>query len=318
MSNFKFFFIVIELNLWVKLFTKSLKDEYGEYVVITNVVDCIGFQFAKAFAKKGHSLILIASKSEVLERVKSALEKCVKPGRKVEIIVYDETQPEHVYFVKVEKLLHEVKDKIGILLNNCSLKLKPGNKLLDYSRNDILELLYANVAYPVLITQLVIPFMIENKKGLIVNVTMPDNFRPVEHKGFPHVMREFIKFFGEVISRDCDAHNIDVQTVNPGWISNRRQGSKRFPDFLLQSPATFVDSVMPCVGRTDKSCGCLIHSILREFLNNAPKIVHETIYYAYRAVNGKYDDLNESQEIDDMMKELEENIKECDCEIHDQ
>ncbi|RWS20945.1 uncharacterized protein B4U80_11970, partial [Leptotrombidium deliense] len=289
-------------------------EKYGEYVVITNVVDTIGFEFAKAFAKQGHSLVLIATKSEQLEKVKHALEKCLHTDKKIVILTYDEKQPEEENFSSFEKALTEVKDKIGILVNNCTIRFKSGDNFLEYSRSEILDLMYADIGNPLLITRIIVPIMAENKRGLILNVTIPNNFRPVEHKGFPHVMREFVDFFGTLIKKECESYNIKVQTLNPGWIEKGRKGSKRFPSFLVQTPTSFVESVMPSVGTTDKTTGFWLHTVFGRIIMHTPDFIHKCIYYLYRAVNGAYDDLNQTEEGEQLISDLEHLIKQNECE----
>ncbi|RWS02472.1 hydroxysteroid dehydrogenase-like protein 3, partial [Leptotrombidium deliense] len=63
-----------KLFVWPYIRKLDFIKLYGEYVIITAACEGIGFEFAKQFLKRGHSVVLIDTNSDDLNRAKDELE----------------------------------------------------------------------------------------------------------------------------------------------------------------------------------------------------------------------------------------------------
>jgi 17beta-estradiol 17-dehydrogenase / very-long-chain 3-oxoacyl-CoA reductase len=54
---------------------------YGEWVVITGATDGIGLEYAREFAKRGHSLVLVGRNETKLNKSKQELSRHVNPSK---------------------------------------------------------------------------------------------------------------------------------------------------------------------------------------------------------------------------------------------
>ena len=87
---FSFIFITtvsgFRVYLWSRLWKTNFRKVYGEWVVITGATDGIGLEYAKEFADRGHSLILIGRNPDKLDSVKRLLTTKTSPDKVVTIV----------------------------------------------------------------------------------------------------------------------------------------------------------------------------------------------------------------------------------------
>lgn len=66
--------------MWSRLWSIDLKKKYGDWVVITGATDGIGLEYAREFARRGHSLILVGRSEAKLAKVKTELSRLLNPN----------------------------------------------------------------------------------------------------------------------------------------------------------------------------------------------------------------------------------------------
>ena len=76
----------IRTHIWSRIWTIDLKKKYGEWVVITGATDGIGLEYAREFARRGHSLVLVGRNETKLTRVKQELSRLLNPSKIVTVI----------------------------------------------------------------------------------------------------------------------------------------------------------------------------------------------------------------------------------------
>lgn len=134
-------------------------------VFITGASSGIGQACAIRFAKEGYRLIINGRRSDKLE----ALEKQIRQDYKVETfkLVFDVKKREEV--IKGIASLPKEWSKIDILINNAGLAagLDP---IQEGSEMDWEQMIDTNVKGLLFVSQAVIPGMIENKSGHIINI----------------------------------------------------------------------------------------------------------------------------------------------------
>lgn len=72
-----------------------MRKKYGEWVVITGATDGIGLEYAREFANRGHSLILVGRNENKLENVKRQLTTILSSNKVVTLKAdFDDSSPE--------------------------------------------------------------------------------------------------------------------------------------------------------------------------------------------------------------------------------
>ncbi|KAI2623747.1 short chain dehydrogenase/reductase [Xylaria nigripes] len=130
------------------------------WALITGSSDGIGKALAFELADHGFNVLLHGRNSSKLEAVRAELQKS-HPDVEVRILVADASQCHRVEAVDFERIRDEVADlHLTVLINCAGAGPKPTFGLLEeYSRDDILNTLYLNAAFPALLTATLLPVL---------------------------------------------------------------------------------------------------------------------------------------------------------------
>ncbi|MGL4781232.1 MAG: SDR family NAD(P)-dependent oxidoreductase [Bacteroidales bacterium] len=134
-------------------------------ILITGATSGIGEALAINLAKKGYSLILTGRRAERLEKLRTDLIK--EYSAKIETLCFDIRNKECV-FEMIDQLPIEWMN-ISVLINNAGLAagLAP---IQDGLLNDWEQMIDTNIKGLLYITKAVLPMMIKNQRGHIINV----------------------------------------------------------------------------------------------------------------------------------------------------
>lgn len=142
-----------------------MKDLKGKKVFITGATSGIGKSAAYKFAELGADLILAARRKDRLEKISDNL--ISKYSVKVNIIEMDVRNFDEVRS-KTESLSEEWKN-ISILVNNAGLA-RGLNTVHEGSVQDWNEMIDTNVKGLLFVSRCVIPLMLKNNSGHIINI----------------------------------------------------------------------------------------------------------------------------------------------------
>lgn len=133
-----------------------------KYTIITGASRGIGKELAYVNANKGHNLILIARRYDLLLKIKSDLQ--AKYNVLIECIKCDLTNLE-----ETEKIINFINDNylINCLINNAGIGLF--ESIEDIKKESLLSQTTLNFITPILITKILIPQLRQNN-GSIINI----------------------------------------------------------------------------------------------------------------------------------------------------
>jgi NADP-dependent 3-hydroxy acid dehydrogenase YdfG len=137
----------------------------AQFAFVTGATSGFGEATARLLAENGYSLILMARRKERLENLKNELasEKCY-----VHILQTD-VRNENEVTEAVNSLPDEVKSNIRILVNNAGLAVGRG-PIESGITDDWERMIDTNIKGLLYVTKAVVPFLIANKSGHIVNI----------------------------------------------------------------------------------------------------------------------------------------------------
>ncbi|KAG8543017.1 hypothetical protein GDO81_025588 [Engystomops pustulosus] len=176
MFNFLYFcYTLIQLHVtpWLLNKTKHIQH-YGEWAIVTGATAGIGKEYAEELAKHGMNILLISRSKEKLQEVSDAITKTY--GVKTRFIIADFSRGQDVY-----PTIKEVVDDldIGILVNNAGLFYEFPERFAKVPEDKVWEIINVNIAAAVMMAHIVLPGMVERKRGAIVNVTSATCCQPV-------------------------------------------------------------------------------------------------------------------------------------------
>lgn len=175
---------------------------------ITGASVGFGEAIARRFVKEGHSVIALARRREKLEALQSALgrEKC-------HIIACDICDTNAVESA-LQNLPESFKN-IDILVNNAGLAL--GLSSAESAEiGDWEQMISVNITALVKLTRLVLPQMVANRKGHIINIGSIAGSYPYPGGNIYGASKAFVKQFSLNLRADLYDKNIRVTNIEPG------------------------------------------------------------------------------------------------------
>lgn len=190
-----------------------MKNLKSKIVFITGATSGIGKSAAYQFAELGADLILSARRKERLDDISKDLES--KYGIEVNMMPMDVQNYEFVKF-QVNSLEDKWK-KIDILLNNAGLARGMGS-VKDGSVEDWNEMIDTNVKGLLYVSKCVIPLMLENNSGHIINIGSIAGREVYPNGNVYCASKHAVDAITKSMRMELLESNIKVSTIDPGLV----------------------------------------------------------------------------------------------------
>jgi len=176
--------------------------------LVTGATAGIGAAYANLLAKEGFDLVLVARDLPRLNKVAKELGKTF--GIKTECIKADLTKPAQL--AKVEKRLASSAKPIEVLINNAGFGIK--DSFIDSDLNREQELLDVLVTAPMRLTHAVLPNMIKQNNGVVVNVSSIASWIA---GGTYSAAKSYLTVFSEYLNNELKGTKVKVSALCPGF-----------------------------------------------------------------------------------------------------
>eukprot|EP00536_Pseudo-nitzschia_multiseries_P003990 jgi/Psemu1/64411/estExt_Genemark1.C_640017 len=270
--------VLATLNLCLKAVSNIYKTflrpannfkKYGKWAVITGATDGIGKAYAFAFAKKGMSILLISRTESKLQDVKKEIE-AKNYGVEVSYLVCDYSKFDKAAQEKVAKVVKDL--EVGVLVNNVGVSYRYPMFFHELSDSEVQDLMTMNIDSTVWMTRMVIPGMLERKKGAIVNISsasaMYDLPLLAEYSG----SKSFIEKFSRALNAEYKSKGVTCQCQIPFYVATKL--AKQRKSLMVPSPPEFVALAIKWVGYDDCVVSpFLLHAIQGWILDILPNSV---------------------------------------------
>jgi 3-hydroxy acid dehydrogenase/malonic semialdehyde reductase len=179
--------------------------------LITGATSGIGKATAELFAEKKINLILCGRRNDKLIDLKSKLESKVD----VKILSFDIENE-----IETEKALQSLGDsleKINILINNagCAIGFTPFDQA---SYLDMAKMIDVNVLGLLNISKKIIPFLIKNKSGIIINLGSIAGKEVYANGAVYCASKHAVDAITKGMRIDLNPYGIKVASINPGMV----------------------------------------------------------------------------------------------------
>ncbi len=183
----------------------------SKIVFITGATSGFGKACAEIFAENQYSLILNGRREDKLQELKKELEQ--KFNSKVLLLPFDVQKKEDV-FNAINQLPEEWK-KIDVLINNAGLAL--GRDLFqDADLSDWETMIDTNVKGLLYVSMAVVPLMIQQKSGHIINLGSIAGKETYERGNVYCATKSAVDKISQAMRIDLLQHNIKVTAIHPG------------------------------------------------------------------------------------------------------
>jgi len=208
------------------------------YALITGASSGIGECFARALAVRGQNLVLVARSFDKLRAL--AEELGAKHSVRVEPVGMDLSEPGAAD--RLAQLLAERKLTIDLLVNNAGFGARGEFWKLKLARQS--EMLRLNIAVLVELTYLLLPRMMAERRGAIVNVSSTAGFQPIPYTSIYAATKAFVTNFSLGLAEELRPYGVTVVTLCPGGTATNffQASGHEHPKVLgtLQSPEEVV------------------------------------------------------------------------------
>ncbi len=220
----------------------------GSVAIVTGASRGIGKAIALTLAKNGASLVINGTNRELLNELAVQIEKL---GKKCFILVGDAAKPETA--ANVVRTAIDAFGRIDILINNAGINMR--SSTLEMELTDWQNVLDVNLNGTLYFCKTVLPFMIEQKYGKIVNVSSTAA-KTAHRNAAPSygASKAGVNYLTRHLALEMAPHNIYVNAVCPGpvetdmsrqWTDEYRQEvSAKIPLQKLGTPQNVADAVL--------------------------------------------------------------------------
>ena len=182
-------------------------------VLITGATSGIGEACAKKFAAAGYQLIITGRRSERLHELKASLEK--NYSIKILALVFDVQDRKAVEDNLAS--LPKAWQQVDILINNAGLAAGR-DSFEDADMDDWETMLNTNVHGLLYVSKAIVPYMIAQQKGHIINMGSVAG-KEVYEKGNVYCASKFaVDAISKSMRIDLLKHNIKITAIHPGAV----------------------------------------------------------------------------------------------------
>jgi uncharacterized protein len=215
-----------------KITRRAFMGKKQQTALITGATSGIGAEYAKRFAQQGYDLIITGRRKQQIQALANELQK--QYGVQAEVILVELSAPD-----QVDQLVQKIKsfENLSVLINNAGFSSKKAFHEENIASQ--VNMVAVQIIAAIQLTHAVIPRMLQNGSGIIINVSSMGAFLPLAENAVYSGNKTFLKNFSESLHLQLKSFNIRVQVVFPGFTRTDLGRSLGYdmhsqPDTLLQ------------------------------------------------------------------------------------
>jgi short-subunit dehydrogenase len=186
----------------------------GRVVIVTGASSGIGEATARAFGRAGDRVVLVARRIERLQQLAASLPDAL-------VVPADLARPDDVE--RVARGTLERYGRIDVLVNNAGLGRYDWLERLSVA--EIEAQLQVNLLAPILLTRAVLPTMLAQRRGVIVNVSSVAGRIATPTMSIYNAAKFGLDGFSEALRREVGSHGVHVCVIAPGPVEGTEFGA---------------------------------------------------------------------------------------------
>jgi short-subunit dehydrogenase len=174
------------------------------YAIVTGASSGIGNELAKVLAKEGKHIIVVATRYDLLEELKTEIQD--KYGTKVKVLSLDLANPNAPIAIFDE--LEKEHINVDVLINNAGFGVY--GKFSETELQKEQEMVQVNLVSLMHLTKLFLKGMLNNKSGYILNVASLCAFTPVPLESVYCSTKAGVLHFSEALANELKGTGVSV------------------------------------------------------------------------------------------------------------
>jgi NAD(P)-dependent dehydrogenase (short-subunit alcohol dehydrogenase family) len=180
----------------------------GKRILVTGATKGIGFETCKVLADAGADIVAVGRDQAGLKEISTLIKNV---GRKCLTVEADMSTVEGPQFAAAEAL--KAFGTIDVLVNNAGVALN--EPILDITLKNWDTTINVNLRAPMLLAQALVPNMIKQKMGKIINVSSQSGIMALADHGSYGASKGGLNMLTRVMTIEWAKHNIQSNTVCP-------------------------------------------------------------------------------------------------------
>ncbi|SOC42378.1 3-ketoacyl-ACP reductase [Salinicoccus kekensis] len=209
----------------------------GKNAIITGGSRGIGFHTALNLAKEGVNVAIMGRDEKALEEAKSEI---AKTG--VEVIAISADVSDEGGVQSAVKEVKEKFDSIDILINNAGMM--GSGPFLESKTEDFEKMMQVNVFGMYHMLQAVLPGMVEQKSGDVVNVASVSGLRSGPGGSLYSATKFAVIGMTEGLLKEMRPHNIRVSYLTPSAVNTSLIGNTKLQEETMTQPEDIADIIV--------------------------------------------------------------------------
>jgi 17beta-estradiol 17-dehydrogenase / very-long-chain 3-oxoacyl-CoA reductase len=251
---------------------KNLK-KLGRWAVVTGATDGIGKAYALKLAKKGMSVVLISRTEAKLKTVEQEILAKGYDGVQVKCVVCDYSKFDDKAKAAVKSSLDGL--EIGVLVNNVGVSYRYPRYFHELPDEEVQNILTMNIDSTVWMTRMVLPGMLERKKGAIVNISSGSALYTLPLLAEYSGAKSFVEKFSRALNAEYRKKGVTCQCQVPFYVATKL--AKMRKSLTVPTPTEFVDMAIKWVGYPDALVQPFwIHAVQGWLMHRIPDILIAT------------------------------------------
>jgi len=181
-----------------------------ETVLVTGASSGIGLELATLFARDRARLVLVARDERRLEALARGLEE--RQQVTVHVLPFDLSRSDAP--ARIDAALRERALQVDVLVNNAGFGERGPVAALDLERQ--LQMVQVNLTAVTHLTRLLLPGLIERRRGGVLNVASTAAFQPGPNMAVYYATKAYVLSFSEALSEELAGTGVTVTCLAPG------------------------------------------------------------------------------------------------------
>lgn len=233
-------------TIWARFLrpAKNLKAAYGSWAVVTGATDGIGEAIAFELARKGLNIVLISRSLDKLSQTASNI-TLKYPKVQVKVIDVDFSNFNEAARAKVANELKSL--DVGVLINNVGISYPFPQYFHELNEDRVDQLITVNITSTTLMTKIVLPQLVQKKKGAIVNISSfaGEGVSPLLAQY--SAAKSYVGMFSRALHVEMADHGVHVQVQTPLFVATKLAKIKH-ASLFVPSPSGYARAAVASIG----------------------------------------------------------------------
>ncbi|EMF10945.1 NAD(P)-binding protein [Sphaerulina musiva SO2202] len=222
----------------------------GSWAVVTGASDGIGKEYALQLAAKGFNILLVSRTQSKLETLATEIQQ--KHNVQTKLYAMDFAANNDADFANLKTLVSEL--DVSILINNVGQSHSIPVPFAETPEKELKDIITINCFGTLRVTQLVVPGMIQRKRGLILTMASFGGIMPTPLLATYSGSKAFLQQWSTALSGELASSNIKVQLVQSYLVTSAMSKIRR-SSAMIPNPKQFVRAALGKIGRSGGAQG---------------------------------------------------------------